>query len=369
MRAGADASRTAPKRPAPDLERAVERGREEHATVAGAVRATRESALAHRATLQRYNKAPVLAPHPGPWNDPGRMERTSSERAVAALDPEHVAEWLAIPADELPERSPLPLTILPTSEDLYRHFARSIFDEAAEAHEAGDELSLIVPLGPKGHYPLLAEMVNQARLSLEHVTFFGMDNWLDWQGRPLPLTHPFNLEGYFRRHFVELVEVELRPRDENVIFPSPLDLDRPAAEMERRGGVATTYGGFGFQGHLAFNEPPASRWTPITLGELRDSTTRIVPLTVDTIIAHAQRSLGGNVFGVPPMAVTLGMRELLAAERIRLYTDGGAWKQTILRILLFSEPSVDYPVTLVHDHPSVEVIVDAASAAPPPDVW
>jgi hypothetical protein len=58
------------------------------------------------------------------------------------------------------------------------------------------------------------------------------------------------------------------------------------------------------------------------------------------------------------MAVTLGMRDLLDAARIRLYTDGGAWKQTILRILLFSEPTVDYPVTLVHEHPDVHVVAD-----------
>ena len=244
-----------------------------------------------------------------------------------------------------------------------------MYDEAAEAAAASEELAVIVPLGPKAHYPLLAAMVNEAALSLEHVTFFGMDNWLDWQGRPLAWEHPFNLEGYFHRHFVDLLEPRLRPRPENVIFPSPFELDRPAEEMARRGGVATTYGGFGFQGHLAFNEPPSSRWTSVTLGEFRDSQTRIVPCAVDTIIAHAQRSLGGNVFGVPPMAVTLGMRELLAARRIRLCTDGGPWKQTILRILLFSDPTVDYPVTLVHDHPDVEVIVDAESAASPPGDW
>jgi glucosamine-6-phosphate deaminase len=294
---------------------------------------------------------------------------SGSERTIPALDPERVAAWLAIPAEELAERSPLPLTIVPTPEELHRHFAQALFDEAKEAADAGRSLAIVIPLGPKGHYPLLARMVNEARLSLEHVTFFGMDNWLDWQGRPLPLEHPFNLEGYFQRHFVERVEPDLRPRPGEVIFPSPFELDRPAAEIERRGGIATTYGGFGFQGHVAFNEPPSTRWTPITLEQFRASTTRIVPCAVDTIIAHAQRSLGGNTFAVPPMAVTLGMGELLSAERVRLYTDGGAWKQTILRILLFSEPTVDYPVTLVHDHADVHVIVDADSAAPPSGIW
>ena len=59
------------------------------------------------------------------------------------------------------------------------------------------------------------------------------------------------------------------------------------------------------------------------------------------------------------------MRDLLSARRIRLYTETGSWKQTILRLLLFCEPTVDYPVTLVRDHPDVEVIVDAASAQCP----
>jgi glucosamine-6-phosphate deaminase len=282
------------------------------------------------------------------------------------IDPDSFAEWLAIPPDELAARSPLELTIVDTRADLYRHIAQEMFDEIAAARGAGDELSLIVPVGPKGHYGLLAEMINDSRLGLEHVTFFGMDNWLDWQGRPLPLDHAFSLEGYFRREFLALIDEELRPAEENVIFPSPFELDRPAAEIARRGGVATTYGGFGFQGHIAFNEPPSTRWTPITVEQLRDSTTRVLPIAVDTIIAHSQRSLGGNVFGIPPMAITLGMRELLGARRIRLYTDGGPWKQTILRILLFAEPTTDYPVTLVHGHADVRVVVDAESAACPP---
>jgi len=261
------------------------------------------------------------------------------------------------------------LTICATKEELYRHFAQAMFDEAAEAAGRGDALAVIVPIGPKAHYPLLARMVNEHRLSLDHVTYVGMDQWLDWQGRPLPWEHPFNLEAYFHRHYLDLVDPPLRPCPENVVFPSVAEIDRASGEIARRGEIATTYGGFGFQGHLAFNEPPSSRWSAVTLGELREGRTRIVPLAVDTIIAHAQRALGGNVFAVPPMALTLGMKDLLSARRIRLYTDGGPWKQTILRILLFSEPTVDYPVTLVHDHPDVEVVVDAASAAAPPTEW
>jgi glucosamine-6-phosphate deaminase len=91
----------------------------------------------------------------------------------------------------------------------------------------------------------------------------------------------------------------------------------------------------------------------------------MLPLSVDTIIAHAQRSAGGNVYAVPPMAITLGMRDLLSAPRVRLYLDTGAWKRTIIRILLFSDADVDYPATLVQGHPDVRVTADRDSAAAP----
>jgi len=285
------------------------------------------------------------------------------------IDRASLKEWFAIPPEELAERAKVPFEIVASPAALHEHVAQEMFDEIAGAAQAGREISIIVPIGPTGQYALLAERLNRERVSLRHVSYFGMDQCLDWQSRPLPSGHRWDFESTFWRGFLELVDPDLRPLPDNVIFPSALDLDRPAREIERRGGVATTYGGFGFQGHIAFNEPPSTRWSPVTLEELRDSRTRILPIAVDTIIAHSQRSLGGNTYGMPPMAVTLGMRELLGAKRVRLYTDTGSWKQTILRILLLAEPTVEYPVTLVQGHPDVKVVVDAASAASPPVDW
>jgi glucosamine-6-phosphate deaminase len=283
------------------------------------------------------------------------------------LDPGRLRDWLAVGADELAARARVPFTLTETREELHRLFADELFDDLATARREDRSLSLIVPVGPTGQYPVLAARVNEERLPLDHVTFFGMDEFLDWQGRPVALDHPFSLEGTFRRDFLDAIDPALRPPDENVIFPSPLALDRSAEEMQRRGPVHATYGGVGFQGHVAFNEPPSTRWTAVDVDELRASTTRVLPLTVDTLIAHAQRRAGGNTFAVPPMAATLGFRELLAVDKVRLYLDTGSWKQTILRILLFSEPDADYPATLVSTHPDVRVFADRATATVPAD--
>jgi glucosamine-6-phosphate deaminase len=66
------------------------------------------------------------------------------------------------------------------------------------------------------------------------------------------------------------------------------------------------------------------------------------------------------------MVITVGMGELLSARRIRLYSETGAWKQTVIRILLFGNVSPEIPATYVQEHPDAIVTVDAATAACPP---
>ena len=64
------------------------------------------------------------------------------------------------------------------------------------------------------------------------------------------------------------------------------------------------------------------------------------------------------------MAVTLGMREILAARKIRLYCAGGERHRAVFRRAVAGEVSVAYPATLVQGHPDAEVITDESTAAP-----
>jgi glucosamine-6-phosphate deaminase len=64
------------------------------------------------------------------------------------------------------------------------------------------------------------------------------------------------------------------------------------------------------------------------------------------------------------MAVTLGMRDILAARKIRLYCAAGERHRAMFRIAVAGEVTVDYPVTLVQGHPDAEVVMDEAGAQP-----
>jgi glucosamine-6-phosphate deaminase len=192
-----------------------------------------------------------------------------------------------------------------------------------------------------------------------------MDEYCDWQGRAAPLDHPLSFAGFMHRVVFDQLAAELRPPLDQVHFPDPLNLDWISQRIEAVGGIDTCYGGLGYHGHVAFNEPPISRWYTITPEQFRNSLTRIVALAPETIVMNSARSTGGNPALLPPMAVTLGMRDILSSRRIRLYCQGGSWQRTVLRIALMGDEDVAYPVTLLQNHPDYRIITDENTAQAP----
>lgn len=274
-------------------------------------------------------------------------------------------EMLTMPAEQLAELSRYPLHVLPTKESIYQWLARALADELKANNAAGKPTVWILPVGPTGQYPLLTKICNEERIGWKNVYAFHMDEYLDWQGRPVPIDHPFSFRGYCQRNLYDLLDPDLRPPAEQIIFPSIDDIDGFSRKLAEVGGADTIFGGFGHRGLFAFIEAPSTRWHKVTADELAASKTRIVRLREETVVALSQRALGGDTQHIPPMALTLGMADVLASRKIWLICDRSSWKQYILRVLLLTtERDVELPVTLFHTHPNVEVITDAASMQP-----
>ncbi|MCA2220797.1 6-phosphogluconolactonase [Nonomuraea aurantiaca] len=292
-----------------------------------------------------------------------------SERHIGYPYPDKASdltdEQLSMPAEDLAAIARHPLTVYADTTELYHRLAREMADELRANNMRGERTRWILPVGPKAQYPILARICNQERISWTEVFAFHMDEFLDWQGRPVDPSHPFSFRGYCDRNLYQLLDPDLRPHPDNVIYPDVFDPDAYGERLRQVGGADTCFAGFGYRGHLAFNEPPTTRWHHYGLEEFAASTTRIVPLLDDTIMALSHRVTGGYTQAIPRMAITLGMSEILSARRLHLITDGGAWKRYIVRVLLLTtEPEVQLPVTLAHRHPNVHVSVDADSIAP-----
>ncbi|MFI5915555.1 6-phosphogluconolactonase [Dactylosporangium sp. NPDC051541] len=277
------------------------------------------------------------------------------------VDRDDLRRWCAVPADRLAEHpeARLRLRICPDSAAMGRLMAR----ELVEAIQAGP-LRAVVPCGPAAWYAPFAELVNAERVSLAGLEVFHMDECLDWQARPVPLRHPYSFRGFMQREFYDPIAPELAAPESQRHWPAPGNLARITEELLAR-PADLVYGGWGQDGHVAYNQARRNPFSPQTVEELRTSTARVQENNVDTIVALAQRTFGGAYQFVPPMSVTLGMREILAARRIRLFSDTGAWKQTALRVALFADPTAEYPLTLLQEHPDVLLTATVDTARHP----
>jgi glucosamine-6-phosphate deaminase len=271
---------------------------------------------------------------------------------------------MSMPVDELRLSARIPFRLLPGIPALLDDFAHSIADEISTRNARGEPSRLILPVGPVAHYRTLAGITNRERISWRNTYVFTMDEFLDWQGRPIPVDHPLSFQGFMQRELFQRIDEDLRIPPEHCVFPHPFRIDEASDKIRAAGGIDACYGGVGYHGHVAFNEPPISRWNRVSVDELRRSLTRVLPLGDDSIVVQSIHSAGGDSSAIPPMAVTLGMADILAARKIRLYLAAGERHRAIFRRAVAGEVTTDYPVTLVQGHPDAEICIDEASAQP-----
>lgn len=283
-----------------------------------------------------------------------------------SVHPKDLYEWCQIPAEALadhPDRR-VPFRMCKDSAEMGRVMARELVDEIRRFNEQGAEFRAIIPCGPSCWYAPFTEIVNRERVSLKNFVVFHMDECLDWQGRLLPRNHPQCFSGELERVFYDPVDDELAVPEENRMRLRPDNIEEIRKAVAEK-PIHLTYGGWGQDGHVAYNQACRSPYRNMTLHELRNSTVRIQNNNEDTILALAQRNFGAAYQFVPPMAVTLGVKECLSANKVRVFSDTGAWKQTALRVALFSEPTPEYPLTLLQEHADALITATEETAQHP----
>lgn len=228
-------------------------------------------------------------------------------------------------------------------------------DEAALARAAADVVSGVVAARPEavivpatgetplGAYAELAARRDAGAFDPSGLTIVQLDDYLG-----LDAGDRRSLYGWMRRALLAPLHIP----DERVLrLPMGADADGVVAfdrELARR-GIDLAILGIGENGHLGFNEPPASA----------DSDTRIVDLTPATIAANAR--YWGTAADVPTRAITLGLRQILGARRIVMLASG-AQKHDIVRRALEGPVGEDVPASFLREADAeVTVIVDRAA--------
>jgi glucosamine-6-phosphate deaminase len=285
---------------------------------------------------------------------------------MTTITAKKIQAWCSIPASDL-ESHPdckVPFRIASDSKAMGALMARELVDLIVGNNAQNLPTRAIIPCGPACWYQPFAELVNQERVSLRQLTVFHMDECLDWQGRELPHAHPYSFRGFMEREFYGPIDSELVTPEANRYWPKATNCQEIADEIARA-PIDITYGGWGQDGHIAYNQARRHPFSALSLDELRTCTVRVQDNNLDTIIALAQRTFGCAYQLVPPMSVTLGLKECLSAKKVRLFSDTGAWKQTALRVGLFSDPTPEYPMTLLQEHPDALLTATLETASHP----
>jgi glucosamine-6-phosphate deaminase len=167
-----------------------------------------------------------------------------------------------------------------------------------------------------------------------------------------------------QKHFYDGIRPDLAVPSEQRFWLLPSTAEQVRAAIDAA-PIDITVGGWGQDGHVAYNQARRHPYSPVSLEELANSSIRVQENNFDTVLALAQRTFGGAYQFVPPMSITLGIKECLSARKVRVYSDTGAWKQTALRVSLFSEPTPEYPMTLLQQHQDAIITATEETASHP----
>jgi glucosamine-6-phosphate deaminase len=171
---------------------------------------------------------------------------------------------------------------------------------------------------PNSHMPL-AELININRVNCKNCIFVTMDEWADDEGNIAPVTYKSGFTYSFMKYFINKIDPELRPPEENILYPTTENMDHYSDLIDEKtdGGIDYFTSGPGWAGHIAFIDPTPDYTEVDSIEEYMQQPAKIVtlhPLTIAQNSLHGVFGCSGNIGNVPPKAATIGPRDVLHAK-------------------------------------------------------
>jgi glucosamine-6-phosphate deaminase len=165
---------------------------------------------------------------------------------------------------------------------------------------------------------------------------------------------------------------------EQVIGPTDQNINdyTNMIEQEGNGGADISYTGPGWVGHVGFVEPDAPEFAG-TLEEFKQMGARICTLSPFTLAQnslHGCFGMSGDIARVPPMAATIGPRDVInARNRIEVHSIGihgtaTTWQRLMSRLCCHGPVCPQLP-TSIHQELRTDVLMSETIAATIEDTW
>ena len=235
--------------------------------------------------------------------------------------------------------------------DVYFDMAMVMLDEIMKNNAQNKKTVMIVPVGPTDQYPILAQLVNQLRVSLKNVWFFNMDEYMISPTEELDRNSKMSFHKRMNTEFYDRVDKDLIMPESQRLFPEAGKEAKYDELIEKLGGVDLCLGGLGINGHLAFNEPSEDNMSADEYAELG---TRVLSISRETKTINAYGYQRGDLRGMPEYCITIGMKQILGAKKIYIALNRD-WQHGIVKHVLYDEPQSSIPATLLQKASNVTI--------------
>ncbi|SKA76169.1 glucosamine-6-phosphate deaminase [Caloramator quimbayensis] len=208
-------------------------------------------------------------------------------------------------------------------------------------------LGLATGSTPLGMYKKLIEYYKAGKVDFSKVTTFNLDEYIG-----LDKENEQSYIYFMKNNLFNHINI----KEENVFIPdgtakdAKAECERYNKFLEKLGPIDIQILGIGVNGHIGFNEPSKD----LTLR------THVTDLTEDTRKANSR--FFDDISKVPQRAITMGIGDIMRAEKIILLASGKS-KAPIIKHMVESGVSTFIPASILKLHKNVEIIADSDAAS------
>ena len=199
--------------------------------------------------------------------------------------------------------------------DVHNYFAIDLMQRIRISDIKDEKLVVILPTPENPVFINVAEMINKYKISCRNVHVFFLYEYANEKGEVAPWQSPYSRTGQFMKYFYNRIEASLRMPIENIHFWTDENVATYSEELSALGGADVAYTALSWSGGIGaidFESFPAN-----DINEFLSMGSRLVTPMPEMIAHDSLRGMfgcAGDIANVPPMAVTVGPKDLMSAK-------------------------------------------------------
>jgi 6-phosphogluconolactonase/glucosamine-6-phosphate isomerase/deaminase len=199
--------------------------------------------------------------------------------------------------------------------DVHNYFATDLFHRIRLSDVKNEKLVIILSSPENAVFISVAENLNKYKISARNVHVFFLYEYANENGKVAPWQSPYSRSGQFMKNFYFELEKDLRMPIENIHFWADNNIETYSKEIEDLGGADVCYTALSWSSGIGAIDPDG--FPAKNLEDFLSMGSRLVTPMPEMIAHDSLRGMfgcAGDLGNVPPKAVTVGPKDLMASK-------------------------------------------------------